>query len=268
MIQIDPTIPFEELPFHLNLKCDDLVFVSSDLKNFALNAKKQQKSLNIDLFIENFQQVLTKGTLIIPAYTDYLKNGDTFDFQKSKPSTGAISNKVFKRKDFIRTNDPLHSVLIWGKHQNEILDLKDESTFGKDTIFGFMHRQNGVFLFFDVHIENSFTFIHYIEEYLNVPYRKYYKPVINVIKDGKKIAKTILFHTKKLGVMTDFEDLNNTLILSKSMLQFQHNHISINSISALETVSIVEQKIANKNYLYHFSFKEFIKKIIKIIIKK
>jgi len=127
MIKIDPAIPFEELPFHLNLKSDDVVFVSSDLKNFAFNAKKQQKSLNIDLFIENFQRVLSDGTLIIPAYTDYLKNGDTFDFVKSKPSTGAISNKVFKRKDFLRTSDPLHSVLVWGKHQDEILILNDES---------------------------------------------------------------------------------------------------------------------------------------------
>lgn len=268
MIKIDPTIPFEELPFHLNLKSHAIVFVSSDLKNFALNAKKQQKSLNIDLFIENFQRILVNGTLIIPAYTDYLKNGDTFDILKSKPSTGAISNKVFKRKDFLRTSDPLHSVLVWGKHQNEILDLKDESTFGKDTVFGFMHRQNGIFLFFDVHIENSFTFIHYIEEYLNVPYRKYYPVKIYSLNNEKTIAKTILFHTKKPGIVTDFEDLNKTLIQSKSMLQFEHNHLLINSISALQTVSIVEQKIASKNYLYHFNFKEFIKKIIKIIIKK
>jgi aminoglycoside 3-N-acetyltransferase len=268
MIKIDSTIPFEELPFHLNLKSDDTVFVSSDLKNFALHAKNNKLTLDINAFIVNFQKVLSEGTIIIPGYTDNLKNNDTFDYEKSKPTTGAISNRVYKRKDFFRTTDPLHSVFVWGKSKETILSLKDVSTFGKNTIFGYMHNINGIFLFMDVDIENSFTFIHYIEEYLKVPYRKYYTLNLTIKKDGIEKLIKLLFHTKKPGVVTDFKDLNNTFIETNLMTQFIYNTCVLKKISAQQTIQIVEQKITHKKYLYHFSLKEFIIRYIKKMLKK
>lgn len=262
---LDTTIPFEELPFHLNLASNQTVFISSDLKNFARIAKKQQKSLDLDLFITNLQHVLIDGTIIIPAYTDQLKQAETFDYHKSKPTTGALSNRVFKRKDFIRTADPLHSVFVWGNHQASIIALDDESTFGQHTVFGFMHRVNGLFLFLDVHIENSFTFIHYIEEYLNVPYRKYYPLQVNVIKDGVTSSKTVQFHTKKAGVVTDFADLNSTMIAKQLLLQYYYEQVEIKLITASDTVKLVEEKIKQKKYLYHFSVKVFVINLLKSI---
>lgn len=263
---INPDTPFQDLPSHLELKADDIVFISSDIKSFALKAKAERKSVDINSFIEKLQSILTNGTIIIPAYTDYLKDGDTFDYLKSKPSTGAISNKVFKRKDFKRTLDPLHSVLVWGKHSEDILKLKDESTFGENSIFGYLHRQNCTFLFFDVHIVKSLTFVHYVEERLKVPYRRYYKwTIFTKVKD--QITKTpVKFHTRKKGVVTDFEELNATLIGQGSMERHQYSSVFIDKLTANQITQTVTDSIENKKYLYRFSLMNYIKSTVKRLI--
>lgn len=268
MKTINSEIPFEELPFHLGLNEDDIVLISSDLKSFALKAKAKKKTINIERFINNFQQVLKNGTIVIPAYTDYLKNGDTFDYQKSKPSTGAISNKTMKRKDFKRTFDPLHSVFVWGKDQNEILQLEDESTFGENSIFGYLQQKNCVFLFFDVHIIDSFTFIHYVEERLNVHYRKYKNWIISVTVDEKIHNKNVKFHTKKPGVINDFNTLNATLLERNLMIRYSYSNIFIDKVTANNASKVATELIQNKKYLYRFSLLFYIKTLIKRIIGK
>lgn len=259
-------IDFHDLPFHLKLKKDDTVFISSDLNALAFLYKKLGKNININLFIDNLQIVLNEGSIFIPAYTDNLKNGDSFDVMKSKPTTGAISNKVFKRKDFIRTEDPLHSVFIWGKNANEGLKYNDNSTFGLNSIFALLHKINTKFIFIDVHIVNSFTFVHYVEEYLNVFYRKYKK--LTIKKTNSQYIQTkenILFHTRKPGVLTDFDDLNISFIKKGLYTQFKIDAISINIINAKEATIEIENKINDKKYLYTFSFYAYLKYYLKNI---
>lgn len=268
MKHIHPEIPFEELPFHLHLTADATVFISADMKRLALKAKAENQTLNITKFIENCQQVLSKGTLIIPAYTDYLKNGDTFNPQKGKPSTGAISNKVFKRSDFKRTKDPLHSVFVWGKGSSDILALEDTSTFGKNSIFSYLHANNAVFLFFDVHIENSFTYIHYVEEYLNVPYRSYHNWTINIEENGVVTPKNIQFHMKKWGVLADVDALNEVFFKRGAMERYDYSGIYIDSITADRATPIITEKINNKEYLYRFSSKQFLKSFLKKLLNR
>jgi aminoglycoside 3-N-acetyltransferase len=261
---MNANLPFEELPFHLGLKASDVLFVSSDLKALALHAKKQQQSVNIDGFIDNLKIILSEGTLIFPAYTDYLRSGDTFDLKKGKPSTGALSNKVFKRADFVRTKDPLHSVFVWGKEADELLALNDSSAFGKDSVFGFLHRKNARFLFIDVQIENSFTFIHYIEEYKKVPYRKNYTLNFSIQEDGGKIEnRSFLFHTKKKGVITDFSLLQQKFDETGAMKHLFFNDVPFDLIDANDAVAITEQLLEEKKYLFRFEWRLYIKQVLK-----
>ena len=254
-------IDFHDLPFHLKLKKDDTVFISSDLNALAFLYKKHGKSININLFIDNLQIVLNEGSIFIPAYTDNLKNGDTFDVMKSKPTTGAISNK-----DFIRTEDPLHSVFIWGKNADEGLKYNDISTFGLNSIFALLHKINTKFIFIDVHIVNSFTFVHYVEEYLNVFYRKYRKLAIKKINSQSiHSQENILFHTRKPGISTNFDDLNISFRDKGLFTQFKIDAISINIINAKDATIEIENKIKDKKYLYTFSFYAFLKDYLKNI---
>lgn len=110
-----------DLASKLDLRSDDLLFIASDIKQLALDCKATGTHFDTNAFIASFQEVLSSGTIIIPAYTDYLKDGGVFDHAKAKPSTGALSNRVMRMKDFVRSNDPLHSVLVWGQKAEEML---------------------------------------------------------------------------------------------------------------------------------------------------
>lgn len=240
---------------HLNLPSDATVFISSDLGNLAKIARNQGEAFNVNKWIESLQKILNNGTIIIPAFTDGLLDGDLFDTQKSKPTIGAMSKKIFRRKDFKRTNDPLHSVFVWGAKSNEILELEDESTFGLNSIFGWIQRNLTTFIFIDVSFQNSFTFVHSIEERENVSYRRYYNYQLNV--NGN--PKNVLFHTKKLGYSTSLDKLESKMTKNQSLVEYQLIDCQIRTLQSNVAEKEILDALKNGLKLQSFSWKLYFK---------
>jgi aminoglycoside 3-N-acetyltransferase len=171
-----------------------------------------------------------------------------------------------RRKDFIRTEDVLHSVFVWGKHQTEILELQDESTFGPKSIFGFMEHHLVKNVIIDVHFQNSFTYVHYIEEKRKVNYRKAYHWNVSVRKNGEVSSKKVLFYTKKWGIETNLTQLQNQLI-SKGIVKHKIvEGISLLILDVAETGRETEKFLVNGGKTHEFKlflwFKCFVKDLI------
>ena len=247
----------------LELKKDDVVFISSDLGKLAKSCRANNERLDLNLLIEILQTILSEGTLVIPAYTDNLLDGDTFDWVKSKPTTGALSNKVQKRSDFKRTRDPLHSVFVWGKHQEEVLELEDNSTFGKKSIFEFLKKVNAKFVFIDIHIQECFTYIHYIEEQQKVPYRKNYTYSIECIYPEGIEQRAVNFYSKKLGIMSDINDLHDVLMKDNIYKIFQFRDSTIHILEAQTTWDYAVKSIKTGPKLYKYSIVKHVKDFVK-----
>ncbi|MBI1838265.1 MAG: AAC(3) family N-acetyltransferase [Flavobacteriia bacterium] len=267
MNKIPSEIAFENIPFQLDILPSDIVFISADFKNIAYALKKKKLTVNIDKFINHLQTILTNGTIVIPAYTDNLKTGGIFNYLTDKPTTGSVSNRVYKRKDFIRSKDPLHSVFAWGKENKTILHLQDKSTFGPNSIYAFLHRQNAKFIFIDVHIENSFTFVHYVEENLKVKHRQYKRIHYTLIDENNNHSnKEILFFAKKKGILNDFKQLNLNLNSKNIMHTYLYHDIPIQICSAKEAYSEIERTIVSNEKVHRFNFKTFIKDFLHLKI--
>jgi aminoglycoside 3-N-acetyltransferase len=251
----------------LPLKEDDVLFIASDLHTLAKDAKSRGERFDVNAFIESFQSVLVKGTIVIPAYTDNLWNHDTFDIRKSKPTTGAMSNKVFRRTDFSRTSDPLHSVFVWGRDMNEIMELNPTSTFGEDSVFGFLYRRKAKMICIDVHLQNSFTFVHYVEEKLRVKYRKHYHLNLTVIdKDGRETLKRTGFHTKRPWILTDLYDLQQSFGADGIKQNYKFGHSKIQYFELEKAHDYVIKYIRSGKRLYQVDLTHFIKRVIKRLI--
>lgn len=263
MNKIENDKSYLELFKNLALKSDDVIFISSSMSKMANSCRSHNERLDINKIVETLQDILTEGTIIVPTYTDDLLSGDTFDWKKSKANTGAFSNKVMKRKDFTRTKDPLHSVLVWGKHQDEILELQDESTFGKRSVFEFLRKVNAKFLFIDIHIQQCFTYIHFIEEQQNVSYRKSYHYDIECVYPEKKEVKRVHFYSKKLGVSSDINDLHDVLVEKKLYSSFSHRENQIDILEAQTVWDEAVKSIENGPYLYKFSLLKYLKDFTK-----
>lgn len=264
---IDGNIPYDEIAHHLDLKENDTLLIAADLKNLALTCKKMGTAFNVNTFIDSFQKVLSKGTLLIPAFTDTIKNGDTFDYSKSKPTTGSLSNKVMRRKDFTRTEEPIHSFLVWGQHADEMLKLKPTATFGEDGMFHLLHQLKAKMLMIDVNLQNSFTFIHYIERQCHVNYRKPYHLNIKYIdREQKESVRKIEFHTKKPGIITDLSQLQNEWELSTVLPIKKWTGVSLRTIDFCESFEAGQQYLAVGKKMHRFSLKKWVKDWGKVLL--
>lgn len=250
----------------LPLEKDDILFIASDIKQMALDCRSKGESFNVNAFIESFQEVLSEGTLIVPSYTDYLKNGDTFDHSKAKPSTGALANKVQRRKDFIRSKDPLHSVFAWGKHAEEIANINSNSSLGKGSIFDFLHSNNAKMICIDVDFQNSLTFVHYIEEKEHVSYRKSYDWKMNTIIDGVEAQKEFTFHTKKPWILTDLSGLQTQSAKDGINQLYSFNKSTIQYFELNKMHDYILDYMKSGKKLYTIGLKHFAKTIAKRIL--
>lgn len=242
----------------------EAIFVASAIKKLSLQFKKQGAIFEVNTLIDGIlQKIGTEKSLIIPAYTDTLKNGASFNSNKSKPTIGALPARAFKRKDYYRSKDPLHSAFIWGPMQH--LNYNGQHTFGENSLFYNMHKNNVLQVFIDVSLQNSFTFIHYVEALMKVNYRKDYN--FNFTVDGQ--AKSLIFNTRKPGYVTHLDDLQAEMI-EKGVLQKQMFYgIPIYSMYSQAAFDFLKQSIekhGGKTWR-KFSFKEYFRRHAKRILK-
>ena len=259
---------YTEFVDSFNLQSEDIVFISSDISNYAKYFKENGVAFEVNTFVNLLQSRLNKGTLIFPAYTDNLRNGDIFDYRKAKPTTGALSKRIAQRKDFARSYDPLHSVYVWGKKSEDILKLKDESSFGENSVFGFLARANAKFIFIDVDLQNSFTFIHYLEEKEGVNYRKYYSLHLKLKNREELTDLPIKFHTKKMGISTQLKPLQDFLIANRFLLEIKCFNTNVYISDADQMTKGVYSFLSGKGKMYRFDFKLFTKQVVKKIFGK
>ncbi len=259
---------YYSIPKQLGLSPNDILFIASDVKKMALDSRANGFSFDASYFIECFQNTVINGSLIIPAYTDYLKNGDAFDYEKSKPSTGALSNRVMKRKDFVRSLDPLHSVFAWGRNSADISKINSESTLGKGSIFDFLDKNKAKMICIDVDFQDSLTFVHYVEEKLNVNYRKPFHWKMKVKKDGEEIDRNCLFYTKKSWVLTDLDNFQEDAILSGIVKELKIGNSTILLFDVEVLHHFIENYIKSGKKLYKISILEYLKNIARKILRK
>ena len=240
------------------------IYLASDIKRLSLECKKNGEIFNANAFIDGLKEALLPDqSLIIPAFTDNLKSGSEFDARKSKPNIGALPNRVFRRKDYFRTRDPLHSAFIYGAFANENFEAK--STFGENSLFHNLLKNNVVQVFVDVDLQNSFTFIHYAEELQKVAYRKHY--AFRYFEGGEQ--KMHAFHTRKPGYITDLSKLQSKMLAAGILQQSELNGINVFRMETKKAFDFLCSELEShkgKEWRY-FSWKEYFRRWLKRLLK-
>ena len=266
-------IDYENIAKELSLKGNDTLLIAGDVTSLAWHEVSLGKRFDAKAFIHSFQEQLPSGTLLFHAFNDNLVSGDTFDYKKSKPNTGALSIAAWKDPSFIRTHDPFHSFMVWGDASATLKQRDDASTFGNNSIFAWLHHNNAKMLIIDLPLVKSFTFVHYCEEQLNVTYRKHVKHRIRYIdENGVESVKERLFFTRKSGYSNYLDDLETRLIEEGIIRTYDFNtatcmlvdlpqsyHFIVNNISPIH--NLVLYKFDSKTWL-----KDELRKIYRIIL--
>lgn len=185
----------------------DILFVHSDIM-FGRPAGR----FNRKEYLSELYQLLSEldvPNIIVPTFTYSFCNGEDYDVINSKTSMGAFNEYVRKQEGRYRTIDPLLSLSV-PDSMAAIFENVSEHSLGKGSGLDKIHRLDGVkFLFLGAEMAECFTYVHYVEKMLEVPYRfdmSFEGKVI--MADGSILHRRQYIHTQCQGVTLPEKYLN------------------------------------------------------------
>ncbi|MEC1743429.1 AAC(3) family N-acetyltransferase [Schinkia azotoformans] len=240
-------IRLNEIFQKIEIGAGDILLIGSDITLLALESLRNGEKFNADNFIDCIiEKVGDNGTIMFPTYNWDFCKGVGFDYNKTLSKTGALTTAVLKRKDFKRTKHPIYSFAVWGKDQQYLCNLENVSSFGGDSPFGYLHKQNAKMLIIGLDYQRSFTFVHHVEEMENAPYR-YHKnftaPYIN--EDGIEEVRTYSMYVRNLEpeVFTQINPIGNELERQGASYHFVINTVDFYLIDLARAYRIIKDDI-------------------------
>ncbi len=139
--------------------------------------------------------------IIVPTFTYSFANHEDYDIANSKTSMGAFNEYVRKLNGRYRTEDPLLSLSVPEDLKEKFSNVSEHSL-GYGSGLDIIHHMEGVkFLFLGAAMSECFTYVHYVEKILDVPYRFDMSFEGNVVYlDGHVKKKVQTIHTQCGGV--------------------------------------------------------------------
>ena len=195
---------YRELIESLGIKKGDKVWLSSELLKLVLICKKIKIEFNASKLLDYFQEAVGKdGTLLLPTFCFEFSNNKRYDYVYSKGITGALGNVALARKDFVRTQHPMHSFAVWGKDQELLCAMNNKHAFGIDSPFEYCRVNNVKQIMLGTDYVHAMTFVHYAENMCGVPYRFAKRFTgIYVTRGGKEEERSYDYAARRLDVGT------------------------------------------------------------------
>lgn len=179
-------------------QCETL-FIHSDIMFGVLDKGIRRRELLAALY----EQIVALGvkSLIIPTFTYSFPNHEDYDVINTKTSMGAFNEYIRKMDGRYRTDDPLLSVSV-PISLKKLFDHVSDHSLGKGSALDIVHNMDDVkFLFFGAEMGDCFTYVHYVEKIMEVPYR-FDMPFEGkvIYPDGNSTMKRQIIHTQCYGV--------------------------------------------------------------------
>ena len=192
------------------IKTGDVVYVASDFAGVLIDARKdlrisseEDRRRFCDGIINTLQELVGgDGQLLIPVFTWAYCKGNPFNLKKTRGEVGILGNHIlFHRMDFARTAHPIYSFMVWGRDTEKLCRMQNQDSWGHQSPFAYLHRTGAKQLNINVSTQRSFTFQHYVEQSLAVPYRypKYFMGRY-IDADGEEEVRTYSMYVRNLDI--------------------------------------------------------------------
>lgn len=209
----------------------DILYVASDITRLMYRVSHLYGDVYdeyMDGLVNTLQEIVgTDGTLLFPVFTWDFCRGKGYSVKKTKGEVGTFNNWILKkRSDFHRTAHPIYSFMVWGKDADLLCRMTNRDAWGEDSPFAYLRERSAKTLMIDVVPGKCFTFMHYTERYLNVPWRytkeftgdytddkgntekrTYSMFVRDLNIESKQVTDTAVFDTKDILRSSTWEDI-------------------------------------------------------------
>ena len=156
-----------------------------------------------DTVIDAFTEYLSDGLFIVPTHTwnSVKPSQPLYDVRTSMPCTGALTTVAVGRKEGVRSLHPTHSVVAFGKRAREF--VQGEEHCGTPTppggCWARLYDEDAKILLLGVE-HNRNTYIHAIDEQIDLPNRLCETPFTAQIRDENGQIHTVEFRGHCPGV--------------------------------------------------------------------
>jgi len=235
-----------------NIKKGDTVFFhGNSMAIFQVEGSDSKSKTNF-FWKSVFNYLGKNGTVIVPSFTYSINRNDFFDNKKSISKIGQFSEDF--RKIYLpdRTNDPIFSVCVYGKQSKIIKKLPYKDSFGKNSIFDYLYSENVKLICLGCELK-VVTFLHYIEQSLQVPYREFKIFNTKVLNKKNKIINTkIKFFCRPANSNYSYNlnKLKKEMVKQKKLCICKFGRIKSYSFKARDFFEICKNILKNNNKVF------------------
>tara|TARA_E500000178_G_C17038379_1_gene764875 strand:+ start:2500 stop:3279 length:780 start_codon:yes stop_codon:yes gene_type:complete len=224
----------------LNIKKNDIVYVSGNLVSFGKPEMKNLNNLPKVFFNEIYRLVGKGGTIMFPSHSfDLVNTNKIFDINKTKCISGSFSNYIMENKKFYRQLHPYASIAGIGKYAKYICNYKDNDVYGLNCPFEKLIKLKSKFISLGMEINKNCTQVHFLEKEFKVKYR-FEKYFYHRILLNNKIVK------KKFSMF----------VLKNKYLNIKRNENKLITNYFLKNYKIKKRKLGS-SWIYSYDIKKF-----------
>ncbi|MBP3633067.1 MAG: AAC(3) family N-acetyltransferase [Oscillospiraceae bacterium] len=175
---------------HFGIKKDDKVTVHTSMK--AIGPVEN----GAEGLLDALREYLCDGFLLIPTHTWLgIRERPYYDRHQTPPCIGALPTVAAFHPDAVRSLHPTHSVAVFGKEAAAYVAKEKTFTSGTpaDNCLSRLYQEHGKILLLGVGFESN-TYIHAVEEALNIPNRMNPETVCIGMLDEAGQVKMVDFH--------------------------------------------------------------------------
>ena len=257
----------ESLINKFKIQKGDKILVSSDILRLLMKSKKKEINFNPNNLIDILKEKIGKnGTLFIPTFNWNFLREKTFCSNKTQSHSGSLGNIALKRKDFLRSFNPVYSFAVTGKDKKKICSQKHVDCFSLKSPFGYLIKNKGKNLFVDYYFKDpketvfiGFPFQHVVKQAVKVPYR-YIKKFEGFYYDNRNVKKKLKIkfyaHNLKLKYRVLLKRKLHAALLRKKIIQKKTFHgINFDLLNLKMTYDFLKQDLNTKK---DFFFKKYL----------
>lgn len=237
---------------NLGIQSGDILMIHSSYNSFGgvIGGAKTVINVLLKLLGET-------GTLIMPTYTPFFcqqfnKIGIGFyDVENSPSQMGILTEVVRKNPNSKRTLNPIYSVSVMGMMKEYFGSELTNNVLGTESTFAKLHQVDAKIMNIGLSHNNSWTFLHYIEEMQNVDYRSHKMFSGFVITEHGCHFDNFIYRVRNNKVKTDIIPMFN-LLEDKNIIDKQRigdSDVKVLSMEKTYDVIVKEMK-RNPRLLY------------------
>ncbi|MBK8614768.1 MAG: AAC(3) family N-acetyltransferase [Flavobacteriales bacterium] len=258
-------------PLRLGASPGDTVQLMADLTRLSLRFRRENATFSPDLLLDAFASAVgPNGSVLVPTYTFDLEDGDVFDVRSTRSISGILANAALASARFHRTPHPLHSFAVAGAATEDLVTNAEQGSFGPASPFGYLHRHKGRLIALDLRLDDALTYVHYVEECVEVSYRKHREARFQYTdKDGKRSGRRWSIYAKRPGHHMRFTALSGLLAEGGALVEHTLDGVKVLVVDLEKAHAIIEQDIRTNDArsIHQFRWKWWVRDMLKALLR-